>query len=164
MSVNKHLLNSNWVQTLVISWERCSNDCVQSGAPWITILIGHSIIIHFFLNTFPKTATRNVESMVFKMRWMMPGLYCIKRWSQDHIWSISIWYCPLYSNREHCSTIAKLINVSTQCETEGNLYFSRSGYPKDFPNPPKIFPSGGLGARGEATVLISADHHLVSIL
>ena len=149
---------------LIVSWEQCNNDCVPSRASWITILIGHGFIIHFFpwLNTFPKTATRNVESMVFRMKLDWCPLYIvliIGVKTKLEVFLYDAVHCI------YCSTIAKLINVSTlNVKQKDSFIFYDLGIPKDLPNPPKIFPSGGLGARGKAEVFISVEHHSGSVL
>lgn len=45
VSINKHFLNSYWMQMMAVSWGHGSNDCAQSEASWVTILVGHGIII-----------------------------------------------------------------------------------------------------------------------
>lgn len=82
MLVSKRLLNSYWVQTMVVSWEQRSNDCMWSGASWITVLMGHGILIHFFLNIFADSnKVRWINGLQNETR-LIPHLYCIEHWNQ----------------------------------------------------------------------------------
>lgn len=80
----------------------------------------------------------------------MLGLYCIALGAKSvfEVFPSSAVHCIHTGN--FCPTVAQLTMFQHNVKQKENFTFQDLSIPKDLPKSSKIFPSGGLGARGEA--------------